>query len=135
MFETILKRLCEELKLQTPAMDKQQYYALQLNPELEVKIKELDSGTLFFSKIGPCPELKKEDLFIYLMKANFLGQGTGGASIGFDESENCLTLSSVLPYDMNYQLFRDALEDFVNYTDYWKAELIRHQMAAQETLL
>lgn len=134
MLETLLKTLNEELKLEAVLkMDKEQYYPVLLNPELEVKIKELDPGTLFFAKIGPCPKLKREELFTYLMKANFLGQGTGGASIGFNESENCLTLSLVLPYDLNYKLFRDALEDFVNYIDYWKAEIIRHQKTAEET--
>jgi|SRR5579862_4506962 len=135
MLETFLKTLHEELKLEAPPkMDRQQYYCFSLNPELEIKVKELDPGTLFFARIGPCPQLKKEELFSHLMKANFLGQGTGGSSIGFDESENCLTLSSFLPYDLNYKLFRDALEDFVNYIDYWKAELIRHQKTAEESI-
>jgi hypothetical protein len=33
---------------------------------------------------------------------------------------------------MNYKMFRDALEDFANYIDYWKAELFRHVEAAEE---
>ena len=57
------------------------------------------------------------------MKANFLGQGTGGAVIGMDPEENLLTLSLLLPYDMNYKMFREALEDFANFLDYWKTEL------------
>jgi Tir chaperone protein (CesT) family len=134
MLETFLKTLSEELNL-APSFqqNKEQFYAVFLNPELEIKVKELDPGMLFFGKVGPCPALKKEELFIYLMKANFLGQGTGGASLGFDEIGNCLTLSLILPYDLNYKLFRDALEDFVNYIDYWKAELIRHQKTAEQS--
>lgn len=136
MLEMLIKTLSEELDLKGPfQMDKQQYYSIVLTPECTVKVKELDPGTLFYAPIGPCPKLKREDLFIHLMKANFLGQGTGGGSIGFDENENCLTLSLILPYDLNYKLFRDALEDFVNYIDYWKAELIRHQKTAEETIL
>lgn len=136
MLETFLKTLSEELKLDPSfKKDKELFYTVSLNPELEVKVKESDPGMLFLGRIGPCPTLKKEELFTYLMKANFLGQGTGGASIGFDESGNCLTLSLNLPYDLNYKLFRDALEDFVNYIDYWKSELIRHQKTSEETLL
>ena len=136
MLESFLKTLDNELKLQPPPKkDRQQYYCFSLNPEMEIKVKELDAGMVFFGRIGPCPTLKKEELFSYLMKANFLGQGTGGASIGFDENENYLTLSSVFTYDMNYKLFRDALEDFVNYIDYWKTELIRHQKTAEENTL
>ena len=95
MLETLLKTLIEELHLEIlPKKDEQQFYSFFLNPELEIKIKELDPGIVIFAKIGPCPQIKKEDLFSYLMKANFLGQGTGGATIGFDEKENFLTLSS-----------------------------------------
>ena len=125
MLDMLLKSLIEDLKW-SEIPKKGDFYPLPVNPETEVKVKELDPGVLFFATLGPCPTIKREDLFIYLMKANFLGQGTGGASIGLDESENSLTLSLVLPYDMNYKTFRDAVEDFVNYVDYWKAELEKH---------
>lgn len=134
MLETLLNTLSKELHLETPAKkDMHQFYSFFLNPELEIKIKELDPGMVLFATIGPCPQVKKEELFSYLMKANYLGQGTGGASIGLNESENSLTLSSVIPYDMNYKIFRDTIEDFVNYIDYWKAELIRHKKTAEES--
>jgi hypothetical protein len=136
MLEMLLKNLSDEINLETlPKLNEQKFYAFFLNPETEVKIKELDPGVVLLANIGPCPQIKKEELFTYLMKANFLGQGTGGASIGLDDSENSLTLSSVLPYDMNYKMFRDAIEDFVNYIDYWKAELIRHKKTAEESTL
>ena len=35
---------------------------------------------------------------------------------------------------MNYKIFKDALEDFANYIDYWKAELIRHQKDSRRKL-
>ena len=34
---------------------------------------------------------------------------------------------------MNYKMFKDALEDFANYLDYWREELIRHKKAAEES--
>ena len=134
MLEILLKTLTAELSIETPLkIDGQKFYVFSLNPDLEIKVKELDPGLVFHGRIGPCPKVKKEELFTYLMKANFLGQGTGGGCIGLDENENFLTLSCVLPYDMNYKVFRDALEDFVNYIDYWKTELIRHIKRAEET--
>ncbi|HEY2810735.1 MAG TPA: type III secretion system chaperone [Rhabdochlamydiaceae bacterium] len=133
MIETLLKTLKEELQLpELPKRDAQHFYAFFLNPEMEIKVKELDPGMVLFGVIGPCPQVKKEELFTHLMKANFLGQGTGGGSIALDADENSLTLSCVFPYDMNYKMFRDALEDFANYIDYWKAELFRHVEAAEE---
>ena len=133
MLEQHLKTLSEELELgAVPEKEAGNIYQLQLNSQIKITLQEMDPGISFWSRIGPCPLVKKEDLFILLMKANFLGQGTGGACIGLDENENFLTLSSILPYDMNYKLFKDALEDFANYLDYWREELIRHKQAAEE---
>jgi hypothetical protein len=135
MLENLLKTLAEELEMEEmPNKGEGGFYSLALNPELTVAIQERDPGVAFLARIGPCPKEKREDLFILLMKANFLGQGTGGAVIALEENENFLTLSSVLPYDMNYKIFKEALEDFTNYLDYWKEELVRHKRRAEETI-
>jgi hypothetical protein len=136
MLEQLLKTLTEELEMEeTPKKAEDGLYHLPLNPQLLIAMKELDPGIGFWGKLGPCPTMKREELFIQLMKANFLGQGTGGAAIALDENENFLTLSLVLPYDMNYKIFKDALEDFANRLDYWREELIRHKKAAEENIL
>lgn len=136
MLEQLLNTLAEELEFEEiPKKDEGNTYDVSLNPQLTIRIQELDSGLSFWSKIGPCPIVKREELFILLMKANFLGQGTGGSTIAFDENENFLTLSLVLPYDMNYKMFKDALEDFANYLDYWKEELVRYKKAAEASVL
>jgi hypothetical protein len=79
------------------------------------------------AKITLCPNTKKEDLFIYLMRANLLGQGAGGARIGLDPDEKFLTLSSGLPYEMNYQTFKETIEDFANYLIYWRDEVAKFE--------
>lgn len=135
MLERFLNTLVTELGLGTlPPKEEGQIYKLTLNPGLTLTLKELDPGVSFWGQIGPCPALKKEELFTLLMKANFLGQGTAGSTIALDENENFLTLSLVLPYDMSYKIFRDTLEDFANIVDYWKEELIRHQREAEISL-
>ena len=132
MLQQLLKTLAEELEMdEAPKKAEDGLYYLALNPQLSVTFKELEPGIALWGRIGPCPLVKREDLFILLMKANFLGQGTGGSTIALDENENFLTLSLVLPYDMNYKIFKDALEDFMNYLDYWREELIRHQRFKQ----
>jgi len=124
MLEMHLKQLSEEFSLPSrPHLDKDKFYVLSFNPDLTVKLKEEDPGLILFAQIGALPKIKKEEFFSYVMRANFLGQGTGGGTIALDETESFLTLSSVLPYDMNYKMFRDAVEDFTNYVDYWKTEL------------
>lgn len=110
-------------------------YPLTLNPQMTIRVGELDPGISFWAQISPCPTVKREELFMLLMKANFLGQGTGGSTIGLDENENFLTLSSILPYDMSYKTFKDALEDFANHLDYWREELLLHKKMAEENLL
>lgn len=136
MLEQFVKTIVQDLEMEEiPQKEAGNVYQLQLNLQMTITLQELDPGLSLWSRIGPCPTAKREDLFIFLMKANFLGQGTGGSTIALDENENFLTLSSVLPYDMNYKMFKDSLEDFANYLDYWREELIRHKKAAEENLL
>lgn len=132
----LIKTLAEELELdEIPKKEAEDLYHLSLNSELPITLQQLDPGVSFLGKIGACPAVKREELFILLMKANFLGQGTGGAVIALDANENFLTLSSVIPYDMNYKIFKDALEDFANYLDYWKEELIRYKKSIEASIL
>jgi hypothetical protein len=136
LLEELLKTLAAELEFEEiPKREDSNIYHVTLHSQLSVRVQELDPGISFWARIAPCPIVKREELFILLMKANFLGQGTGGSTIAFDENENFLTLSSVLPYDMNYKMFKDALEDFVNYLDYWREELIRHKKTVEENIL
>ena len=136
LLEELLKTLAEELEFEEiPKKDEGNLYHVSLNPELSITIQQQDPGVSFLGKIGPCPVTKREELFILLMKANFLGQGTGGATIALEANENFLTLSSVIPYDMNYKMFKDALEDFANYLDYWNEELVRYKKLAEDNFI
>jgi hypothetical protein len=136
MLEQHLQQLISDLELDPiEPKDQTSLYHLNLTPEMKISMKELEPGLYLFSQIGPCPTQKKEDSFIYLMKANFLGQGTGGKVIGMDPEEKFLTLSHVIPYDMNYKSFKELIEDFANYLDYWRGELKRLQKAAEESIM
>lgn len=127
MLEECLTQLVENLALEDALSKENKLYILKLHKELIITFRELDLGCTFFSTIGMCPLNKREEVFIYLMKANLLGQGTGGSIIGLDRDEKFLTLCLVLPYDMKYKVFKDALEDFTNYLDFWKNELSCYQ--------
>lgn len=127
MLERYLEQLVKELNLEPLApLDDQKRRHLKLG-KLSIALKDLDPGFYYFSQIAPLPQHKREELFIYLMKANFLGQGTGGATLGLMEDESFLTLSLALPYDMNYKAFRETLEDFANFVEYWQKELAKHE--------
>ena len=127
MIEKYLEQLRKELELGSlPPLNEEKEYHLQLS-NFNIGIKVSDTQYYFSSDIGPIPQNKREDFLMRVMKANFLGQGTGGATIGLKEDESCLTLSLSLPYEMNYKTFKESLEDFVNYVSYWKQEIIQHE--------
>lgn len=135
MLEKHLKQLTNDLQLDPlAAKDEQQLLHLSINPSTALTFKELNLGFFITSRIGPCPKEKREDLFILLMRANFLGQGTGGGTINLDRNENFLTLSLPFPYDLNYKAFKETVEDFVNYVEYWREELVRHEQVAKSIL-
>jgi hypothetical protein len=130
MLKNLLQQLYQDLGLGAiPSPDEQKMHHLKIS-SLDISMTDLDPGFYFSSNIGPLPKKKKEDFLMLLMKANFLGQGTGGAALGLKDDESSLTLSLSLPYEMNYKTFKDSLEEFVNFIDYWKKELIKHETEA-----
>lgn len=121
-----LEKLYAELEIDLkPKQNEKKLFSFRLGDDIQIDLKDLEPGVAMHSKICPCPQRKKEDLFIFLMRANLLGQGTGGSRIGLDQEEKFLTLSFGLPYEMNYQSFRENLEDFVNYLIYWREEIAK----------
>lgn len=124
--EQHLVKLAEELELSPPGpKDKSGTLHLALGSEMKISVKELDEGFSLFAQIAPLPAQKREELLMLLMRANFLGQGTGGAAIGLDREEKFLTLSLGIPYEMNYRAFRETIEDFANFVDYWRTEILK----------
>lgn len=135
MLEYHLKQLTEDLELDTLLpQDEPHTFHLRINSALNLTFKEIDPGFLISSPIDVCPEEKREDLFILLSRANFLGQGTGGGTISLGNEEKVLTLSLYLSYDMNYKAFKETVEDFTNYVDYWREELNRCKQASKSIL-
>lgn len=125
MLDRHLEQLTKDLSLSPipPTDEKKQRY-LTLS-KISIALKDLDPGIYFHSQLAPTPKQKKEELFMLLMKANFLGQGTGDATLGALEDESFLTLSLALPYDMQYKAFKELLENFVNFVDYWQKEIAK----------
>jgi len=127
MLKEFIDQVCQELDISPPKRNEEKAFAFSLNKEIQVLLKDLDPGVAMQAKICPCPPKKREDLFIYLMRANLLGQGTGGSRIGLGSDEKFLTLSLGLPYEMNYRAFKENLEDFVNYLIFWQTEVAKFE--------
>ncbi|MBX7066737.1 MAG: type III secretion system chaperone [Parachlamydiales bacterium] len=126
MLQDYLEKLCKELSIATPKLNEQKLYSFKIVGET-VAIRDLDPGIAVHAQICAVPNKKKEELFMYLMRANLLGQGTASTRIGMDANEKFLTLSLGLPYELNYQTFREAIEDFVNYLIYWREEVAKFE--------
>ncbi|MCI0381448.1 MAG: type III secretion system chaperone [Chlamydiae bacterium] len=126
VLENNLNALSKELDF-TIDLVKEGIYRIPINEKLTISLKPEESGFSLFSPIIACPKKYREELFMFLMKANFLGQGTLEAIIGFDQDEKFLTLSFQIPYDMNYRAFKEKLEDFSNVVDYWRGEIVQFE--------
>lgn len=123
MLEEMLNSLTNRYKINAATKkDKHGRFEVKIGIH-KIEVTDLDPGVRFWTRITKIPAKKREELFIFLMRANFLGQGTGGAVIGMDHPEKYLTLSLDLPYEVNYEIFREQLEDFINFVDYWAEEV------------
>ena len=100
-------------------------FNLQLDENINVTLiihDEHKNIFTFFSSLGKIPAGDHEEFYVELMSANLFGQGTGGAVLSIN-SQNQLVLAQTFSYEINYQDFRDFLEEFVNHVDFWKEEL------------
>ena len=123
MLEKILKEFMSHLELAPPTKDSLGFWILHLHHELRISVKELPQGCYLYSNLVPYPTKKLEELFVFLMQGNFLGEKTGESTIGLDFEEKFLTLSHVLPYELDYKSFKESIEEFVNFLDYWRDEI------------
>lgn len=121
MVQGFLEKLCAELSIApVPKLNEKKVYLFHFSQGTDIVFADLHPGVEMRAIISLCPRERREDLFIYLMRANLLGQGTGGARIGLEREEKNLTLSLGLPYELNYRAFKEAFEEFVNHLVYWR---------------
>lgn len=125
--EWLLTDFERQHKFPIPEKSKEGFYEMQIGKmKHPILLKDIEPGLYFSSRLSPPPKKDREDFFIYLMKANFLGQGTGGSVIGMEKDENYLTLSLTLSYEVSYNMFKENLEDFLNYVEFWQGEIEKY---------
>ena len=122
--EHLLIKLKEDLELDTiPQKNPEGKFVLSFIPSQEISLSEANKEIVLRAKVGEFPLTKQEEFALFTMKGNFLGQGTGISVLGLDENEKILTLSCVLPYELDYSHFKASLEEFSNYLGYWQEML------------
>lgn len=128
MLQQYIQHLCSDLELEeSKPVGNTQNYVLNLNARLHLQFSLLGETIYIQGNVCPCPKEKREEIFIYLMRANLLGQGTGSAVLSIDEKETNIRLNKALPPSIDYSSFKYAVEEFVNYMDYWKEEVEKLQ--------
>lgn len=103
--------------------DENKVFSLDLGQDLIVRYNDLHPGLYMVSYLGPLSEKNRETFLIALMHMNLFGNGTGKGVIGYDDEIKLLTFSQVVPYRLQFEEFKNALEDFINYVEFWKTEL------------
>src|SRR5579864_8596962 len=99
MLHNLLTQLCTELDIQpVPTMNHQKFIQFTMGPSIKIELCDLDLGLSLFAHICPVPVKRREELFVELMRANYLGQTTGSSRIGMTSDEKFLTLSLGMPY-------------------------------------
>lgn len=102
---------------------KEHQYEFSLPPSQSIELKYLDPGVFLSSPFHEMPKKNLETFFMHLMQGNYLGQGTGRTWISLEPNEKFLTLSMAMPYEVNYVEFKEMLEEFMNYFEFWKAQV------------
>jgi hypothetical protein len=128
MLDNLASDLQKYLNITLKKEDKEnkKKYFLNLKDGTDICLKENELGIYFHAKIAHFEEkkvLNLEEFYTYLMQANYLGKGTGDCTVSLDPSEKFLTLSLLIAYEINYKMFYDLLENFVNYLSFWKKEI------------
>lgn len=126
MIERLVEQLRKELGLTDPLVPSDDgSYGLDFEPDLHIAVYEhADQSIRLFCRLAPLPKENAEEFLRTCMVGNLLGRETGGAALGIDDAEKNLCLSYSLPPEINYRDFRDAFEDFLNYSDAWRQEAL-----------
>ena len=94
-------------------------YAFPVDDDVFVLISEIPRGFTLTCTFSECPEGSEEEFYTQALLANLYGQGTDGCVLGLDAEGKRLTLSRKIDYTIEFQEFRDIIEDFLNSVDFW----------------
>jgi hypothetical protein len=129
MIEKFLKELQTEMELDDPfPKDGPGTWSIILSDDLKVSITELvPEGFDLRCNIGNYPTKNEGELLDKMLISNLFGQGTEGAVLAVDEDSKKLVLVRDVQRSINYQEFKEILEDFLNAADIWHEEVQKQQ--------
>jgi len=129
MLEQHLKQLQKELELPEPFVSQVPgIWTIPFDETLEIVATGLKpEGFSLSCTLGQLPDHDQDAFLDHIMLSNLFGQGTEGAVLGIDETEKNIVLTQHFEYDIDYQQFKDILEDFLNSADVWYEEILEYQ--------
>lgn len=121
MLETLVNQLSSNYQFPIEFFkEPSRHYILKIDQDTALTFRELEKGFLIQSAVDLAPKENAEELFLLLLKANFLGQGTKGSYLALNESGETLLFLHEQTNQLNYPQFKEKIEEFVNYLNYWK---------------
>ena len=114
-------------------LDAEGYCCLVIDKDLVINIEfdEPEARLMLYSKVG-APSADRQAGLVAIMEANYLGRGTGGATLGLQPESGAIVLSRDVPITgMDLPGFSGALERFVNTAESWTRRLGEASSPAQ----
>jgi len=126
--EAFCKDLLNELELDLSHLQKNGFnplvLELQLDNHLTLTIKEQQVGMIVTSPLCTLDQEDLEEVYALLLEGNLFGQATGTYGVfGLTKNEKDLVLNFDLDMELNYSQFREKIEDFLNYVEYWQKKI------------
>ena len=69
------------------------------------------------------PTMNNAAFWLHCMQANFLGHGIGECSLGTTLERADITISLTIYHEIDYTIFKEKLEQFLNMQNYWSDKL------------
>lgn len=125
MADNLVAQLGKELNMEDIILSSRgNQYVLPFEGDVDVELIVYPRNYFFKSILGECPKENLDNFILQIIEGNLFGIATRGASLGYNEAENFLTLSMELDSSCGYKHLKEKLEDFVSSAIFWKEKLI-----------
>jgi len=127
----LIADLARELDLPELALDEQDYVCVQIEDGVVVNIDYFEEGDVLslYTTVGEAPAEQRRPILQRMLESNFAWQGTAGATLCLDPSEELALLTGSMPLgDMDLPALKQLLADFCQLAWMWSERL--QQLAA-----
>ena len=132
--DTLLERFGKDTGLGKITLDESGSCTFDVD-EMEVSLMHIVEGDhlLIFAEAGELPAEGREALLQGALQANYLFQGTNGATLAVRPDSPMLFLNrTLLLENLSYETFAQVFSDFVNALEQWKQMLVDYRPAPSE---